>query len=174
MEALSGPFVVACALLAAAGAAKVWKPAATAAALESAGLPRSPTLARGLGLAEIAIAIAGLAFGTALAAGAVAAAYLSFAVFVIMMLGRHDRQASCGCFGRDDTPPSVVHLVVNLAAAAIAVGVVLAPVGSLRSILAGQPLGGATFVVYAALGTYLAYLALTVLPRTLAPIGGRA
>ena len=167
MEPLSGPFVVACALLATAGIAKLWRPAPTAAALRTAGLPGSDVLARALGTAELAVGVAGLSLETSPAAGAVAAAYLGFAAFVALLLARRERAASCGCFGRADTPASLVHLLVNLTAAAVAIAVAVAPVGSLRAILADQPLGGATFVVYAALGTYLAYLTLTALPRSL-------
>src|SRR5207249_9973777 len=54
-------------------------------------------------------------------------AYLSFAAFVAFLLLARPGSRSCGCAGAKDTPPSVAHAIVNLAAAIVALGAAFAP-----------------------------------------------
>src|SRR5437870_3541035 len=125
MEALAGPVVVVAALLVLAGALKVARPAPTAGALRAMGLPARLALVRVLGLSEIAIGLAaGITFARPLLV-LLAAAYLAFATFVIAALGANTPLQSCGCFGQTDTPPSPIHVGLNLAAAATAFGAAL-------------------------------------------------
>ena len=83
-----------------------------------------PSLVRVGGAVEVVIAIVAALTGAAVWAGLVAVVVPR----VHRVRGRGARAAaspigSCGCFGRVDTPPSLVHVVVNLGAAACAVGV---------------------------------------------------
>lgn len=169
MAILAGPFLVSAALLAAGGAAKVVTPATTARAVGEMGLRVSPTVVRvgaavELGIAAGALAGAGRAFATL-----VALSYLGFAAFVGLALVRHVPIASCGCFGVQDTPPTAVHLVFNLAAAATAGAIALGAAGaggvSEVTALDSSLVLRAAFVVATAAATWFAYAALTVLPK---------
>ena len=54
------------------------------------------------------------------------ARYLAFAGFVVVALRTGAPISSCGCFGKVDTPPSVVHVVLDLAFAGVAVAAAFA------------------------------------------------
>jgi hypothetical protein len=168
-----GPFDIAAALLAAAGAAKVLAPHDTTTALRAARLPASEVTVRIGGLAEAAVGVAAIATGGAIAAVLVAVSYAGFAAFVLLALRRDTPLASCGCFGKDDTPPTRLHLVLDLGAVAAAVAVVVDPGPGLAGVLRDQPLGGVPFLTLVLAGAALAYLALTSLPRVLALVGPR-
>jgi hypothetical protein len=167
VEALAGPVVVVSALLALAGGMKVVQPASTVGALRAMRLPSSPGLVRMLGVVEVAVAIgAGITFQRSLLA-LLAALYLAFAAFVAAALGAHTPLQSCGCFGRADTPPSVVHLGVNLAAAVVALAAAVSGTPSLSDTLSEQPWVGLPFVLLVAVSVYLCVTLLTVLPLTM-------
>jgi hypothetical protein len=168
VEGIAAPFFIASALLALAGAAKLTRPEPTAGAMKSVGLPGSRLAAQSLGLAEVVIGAVAIVFGGAIAAGAVAVSYLGFAGFVVVALRMGGALASCGCFGTDDTPPTLVHLILNLAAAGAAAAAAVAGVGGIPDVLGDQPAFGLPFLGFVLMGTWFAYLALSVLP-TLAP-----
>ena len=172
MAVLAGPFLVTTVLLAAGGALKVVRPSTTAGALRQLGIPASPGVVRVGAAAELAIATAAMPDAGRPFAALVAASYLGFAAFVLVALRRQVPLSSCGCFGATDTPPTVTHLVVNLAAAAVAgaVALGLADGGGLATVaeLDGSLLVRAAFVVSTLTATWFAYAALTRLPR-LAP-----
>jgi hypothetical protein len=161
-----GPFLVAVALLMAGSALKLQRPAQTAGALGAMGLPRSTTLVRAGAVVELVVGVAALA-GTRAGAAAVALSYLAFTAFVGAALTRRVPVGSCGCFGGIDTPPSVLHIVVNLAAAASAAAAAVSP-RSLTSALAPHPWGGVPFLLLVAAAAGLAFVALTDLPQVLA------
>lgn len=169
MALLAGPFIVAAALLAAGGASKIVRPDNTARALGEMGLAKSPTLVRAGAGVELAIAAAALVGAGRPAAALVAFSYVAFATFVAVALRRGLPLSTCGCFGVTDTPPTAVHLGLNVAAAAVAGAVALgaAGAGGLAEITAveGSLLVKATFVVLVATSAWLAYVALTALPR---------
>ena len=164
VEGIAAPFFIASALLALAGAAKLTRPEPTAGALKSIGLPGSRLAAQALGLTEVVIGAAALVFGGAVTATAVAISYLGFAGFVVVALRTGGAVASCGCFGTDDTPPTIVHLVLNLAAVAAAVAAAAANLGGVPDVLGDQPAFGLPFLGFILIGTWFAYLALSVLP----------
>ena len=171
MAALAGPFLVTTALLGGAGALKIARPAPTAGALRQMGVPASDTAVRIVATAELAVATAAVVDGSRPFAALVALSYLAFAAFVLVALRRDVPLSSCGCFGVEDTPPTAVHLVINLAAAATAgaVAIGLADGGGLGAISAMDAsllLRGA-FLVSTATATWFAYVALTQLPRLL-------
>lgn len=169
MAILAGPFLVTAALLAAGGASKVVRPATTARALGAMGLPSSPALVRVLAGAELVVAAGALAGGGRLFAALVAASYLGFAAFVLAALHRGTPLASCGCFGVADTPPTAVHVGINVVAAAIAGAVALgwSRAGGLPDLatMEGSLLLRVTFVVLTVASAWLAYVALTDLPK---------
>jgi hypothetical protein len=163
-----GPFTIAAALLAIGGAFKAASPRDTANALRGVGLPGSPWVVRAGGVIEGAIGAFAIFSGGRVAAALVAASYLAFAAFVAAALARGKPIATCGCFGKADTPPSLVHVSFNVAAAAVAVALLIDPVGGITRTVSHQPLLGIPYLMLVATGVYLSFLALTLLPRTLA------
>jgi hypothetical protein len=164
--AWAGPYLVVCGLLVVAGAAKAWSPDTTARALRAAGLPGRRGLVRAGGGVEALIGGAALVTGLPALSAAVAASYVAFAAFIVLALVRGTPISSCGCFGKPDTPPNLLHVALNLAAAAVATVAVTDPARSLPSALAHQPLAGVPLLVLSAAAGYLAYLAF------LFPFGG--
>jgi hypothetical protein len=165
MGAWAGPFLVAALLLVAAGALKAYDPVNTTGALRQAGLPVPPIVVRVGGGVEVVIGVAAIVTGGSIAAGLVAFSYLVFTAFVVFALVRHLPIGSCGCFGKTDTPPSVIHVVLNVGAIVTATAVALGSGGGIGSVLADQDLLGLPFLLLVATATYLAFIALTTLPQ---------
>jgi hypothetical protein len=174
MTALAGPEAVVSGLLLFGGAFKAARPGDTARALRALGLPASASLVRLGGVAEIAIAAGALATAARPFAGLMAASYVGFLVFVVAAFRRETPLSSCGCFGKVDTPPTLIHVCVNLVAAGVAVAATITPPPGFASVVAVQPGWGIPFVLLVALGVYLTFLALTALPRVLAAPTGAA
>lgn len=167
MDALAGPVVVVAALLALAGVLKLVRPAPTAGALRAMRLPAALPLVRALGLGEVVLGVAaGITFAPPLLA-LLAAAYLAFAAFVTAALGANTPLQSCGCFGQTDTPPSAIHVGLNLAAAGTAFAAALSGTPSLDETVADQPWGAVPFVLLVGICVYLCVVIATVLPLTL-------
>jgi hypothetical protein len=167
MEALSGPVTVACVLLSLGGLAKVVRPVPTAGALRALHLPGTIPAVRVLGSGELALGAAAALSGSSLLVGLVALAYLAFAAFVLAARRAGTDIQSCGCLGTVDTPPSLVHVVVNLGFAAVTGIAALVGVPGLVTVLADQPAFGLPYVLLVVVTTYLVYLALAVLPLAL-------
>ncbi|MCW2608064.1 MAG: hypothetical protein JWO60_2757 [Frankiales bacterium] len=163
MHALAGPFLAAAALLVLAGAAKVLDPAPLVRALRSLGLPGGPLVVRLAAAAEVVVGVAALLTGSRAAALAVAASYALFTAVVVRGLLRGGVLASCGCFGKADTPPTRTHAVVTAGLAAVALAVDPPTPGALT-----LPL-----LVASAAVAVTAYLALAVLPLLHAPVARR-
>ena len=170
---LIGLYLIAAGLLVAAGIAKVLRPDDTARALPAlipGGHAPSQRWLRGAvragALAEAVLGLVALGAPRPLTAALVALSYASFAVVVAYTRARGGTLASCGCFGRPDTPATRLHVAVDLvlagAAAAVAAG---APSGgSLATLLAHQPWAGAPLLFVSAVGLWLTFLALSALP----------
>ena len=124
---------------------------------------------RAFGVVEAVLAAIALFTGNPIAAVLVAASYLAFAGFVVVALRRGAAIASCGCFGKVDTPPSVVHVVLNLGADAPDPSRLVV---ALPDVLRDQPLAGVPFALLLAIGVYLVFLAFTALPKTMAAVRG--
>lgn len=166
-----GPLWIAAGVLAVSGVAKLNDPAGTAPVLQLFRIPMPHLAARVLGAAELLLAIAAVLIGHPLLWGGVAAAYTIFCIVVLVLLRRPDA-ASCGCFGREDTPPTIGHLLFNAIAATLAGLAATDPV---------QPtaLGWSTAEWFAAItlvvaGSALCVLAMTRLPRLRAIVAGTA
>ncbi len=159
---------VALTLLAASGIAKLVDPDPTVGAMRAARLPSSRLIAHWLGGFEILAALVGLAWGGIWLVGALGL-YIGFALFTLLAVQRKIPVQSCGCFGKEDTPPTWAHVVFNgLSAAAIGYLMVVnrAPVPW------SEPVGRILlYSVFGLIGAYLAYLLLAQLPRTLAAAG---
>jgi hypothetical protein len=160
--------MIAAALLLLGGILKAARPGDTANALRGVGLPASALLVRLGGVAEVAVGVFAITTGGTLAAALVAASYLAFAAFVARAMRADAPIATCGCFGKEDTPPSAVHLGIDLAAVAAAIAVIAQPGVGLGDVVRDQPLGGAPYFLLVVIGVYVTFVALTALPRTLA------
>lgn len=172
MNALSGPLYIVTGVLLVAGAAKLAQPSATATALRAIRVPSPMLSTRVLGAAELALTIAAIATGAPLLWAGIALAYAGFTVFILWALRDGGIVGSCGCFGREDTPPTPGHAGFNAAAAAIAALAVSEP--SRLSDFDGSVFEGILFTAFVILGIALAVAMLTELPRTLALARGTA
>ena len=136
------------------GAAKVARPHDVERALTSLGLPRIPFAGTVIGLGEIGIGVTAFVFPAALVLQGVA--YLVFALWILAALRADVPIASCGCLGKDDTPPSWGHFALNV-------------MGSLLSLAAGLSapvqwsfgLEGIAMVSVVAVGVFLGFVVLT-------------
>ncbi len=167
MTMLAGPFVIAVALLGAAGCAKAVSPAGTSGALRALRLPSRHAWVRLGGMLEVVLALGALATGNALLAALVAVSYAVFAVFVATALRAGTALSSCGCLGKVDTPPHGLHVALNACAAAVAVGAAARGGIALGDILDAQPAGGVPFLFLVGVGVALASAVMSVLPRAL-------
>jgi Methylamine utilisation protein MauE len=172
---LIGPYLVAAGLLVVAGLAKAIRPDDTARALSTlaggarAGraIPLRVTRAavRAGALGEAALGLAALAAPRPVTAAFVALSYTAFAAVVALAWWRGGPLATCGCFGRPDTPPTAVHLLLDvaLAAAAVAVAVTAPASGTLPAQLAQQPWAGLPLLFVSAVALWLSLLAMSAL-----------
>lgn len=163
----AGPFLVAAGLLVVSGASKLAAPDGVASALATLGREVPRAVGRALGGLEMAIGAAAIGVAGPRPAVVVGATYLGFAVVVVML--RRRGGTSCGCFGAVASPPSRVHLALDLVAGAVAIA--HAAGGGLPAVFgsaAGSPGGPVVFAGLVVLGVAAAAAALTVLPGTLA------
>lgn len=158
MEAATAPYLAAALLLAVAGAAKVREPLSLVRSLRSAGLRvRAPLLSRwvrGFAAVEATLGVVALVRPGQFVASGVTASYVGFTLFVVRALRSGSPLASCGCFGKTDTPPTPGHAAVT---ALLAVSALLVATG--RTAALDLPL-----VVVSAVLAYLTYVLLAVLP----------
>jgi uncharacterized membrane protein YphA (DoxX/SURF4 family) len=153
---------IALVLLAASGVAKLSDPAPTTGAMRAAGLPAADAVTFVFGLTEIVIASLALILGGASLVLATLL-YATFSIFTFAALRKRIPVQSCGCFGREDTPPSMVHVVFNLVAtAALAASVLLgtAPIDWSTPIIELL-----LYLGFALVGAYTSYLLMTGLPQ---------
>ncbi len=166
---LIGLYMVAAALLAVAGVAKAIRPSEVARAFASTfGLaPNRLRLGvRVLAAAEAVLGVVALVWPAPLPAALVAASYLGFAVVLTVVRATGGAFASCGCFGRPDTPVTVVHVIVDLCLGAAAVAVAAAGrSGSMLALLAAQPGRGVPLVAASLLAVWLTVLVMDQLSR---------
>ena len=158
MDVVAAPYLAAALLLVVAGVAKALDPLTLVRALRAAGLTvRAPLLARFVRAgAALEAVIGGVAVvsPSRTAALAVAASYAGFTLFVLQALRSGSPLASCGCFGKADTPPTRLHALITGALAVFAL------------VAAGRPglEHGVALTVVTCVLAYLTYLALAVLP----------
>jgi hypothetical protein len=167
MPALTAPALVAAVLLVAAGAAKAVDPTMTVGALRALGLPSAPPLVRAGALAEATIGVLAVVVGGPVWWSLVAASYVGFAAFVVAALRSGTMVGSCGCFGREETPPHPVHVALDLALAGLVVAAVVQGMGAPLDAMADDPGQGVVVAGLSALGAYLAYAVIVEMPRAL-------
>jgi len=136
------------------GVAKIVSPHDVEKALAGLGLPRIPYGGAIVGVVEVTVGSA--AFFSPMARLIQGVLYLVFAVWVFVALRLDVPLASCGCLGRDDTPPSWAHFALNLIGASVTV---TAAVGGPGNWTWGLETIAAALVV--AVGVFLAYVVLT-------------
>jgi hypothetical protein len=158
MRALFPEFVVVCALLVVAGAAKVRSPSAASAVLSGDRLRVSPLAVRALGVGEILIGAGAAIRPIRLTAVLVALAYGAFCAFVLS-----NRPVRCGCFG-DAAYGGPAHAVLNAAACSVAILAAVAPPPGIESMVSRDPVIAVPLAAGIAAGTIAAYLAFTALP----------
>ena len=155
---------IALGLLAASGTAKLIDPAPTTGAMRAARLPAGDLLTYALGACEIVVGLGGLALG-GVTAGAAALLYAGFTVFTFAAVRKRIPIQSCGCFGREDTPPSVIHVAYDATAAA-AIGFVALNNGPVDWAMPSLDL--VLYLGFAAVGVVASYFLMTRLPQVLA------
>jgi hypothetical protein len=165
MPALTGPALTAALLLAFAGATKAVDPAMTVGALRARGLPSSRILVRVGAAAELILGLLALAAGWAAVWWLVVASYLAFAAFVVAAMRAGTMVGSCGCFGREDTPPHPIHVVIDVALAATAAAAAVRGLGAPLDAIADAPGEGLVVAGLSVLAVVLLYGAMVDLPR---------
>jgi methylamine utilization protein MauE len=151
--AASASLAVAALLLVAAGFSKTVRPDTTARALRVA-----PAAVRAGACAEAVLGIlALLSVGGRITSALVATSYLAFASFVTVALVQDRPLATCGCFGEPDTPPTLVHVLIDAALAA----------GCAHAAATATPVPHGWALAAAAVPAYMAFVAMTALPRAL-------
>lgn len=163
-DTLAPPFFLAAGLLVLAGAVKLVAPEATAQAIFDAGLPGSRSVARIVGIVEIAVGIwawVAPAVGGAIACGVL---YLGFASFLGYVLLAHPDAGSCGCAGPTPVPPSRLHLTLNVLAALVACSYAFTVAPSLAAWLDTLGWGAVPVMLGLVLAGWLAIVAVTVAP----------
>lgn len=172
MNSLTGPLLVVLGVLVVAGAAKVRAPSPTATALDALRVPKPLLAARVLGVAEVVIGLAAAVFGSPWLLAAVAAFYAGFTAFILWALSGNQADISCGCFGHEDTPPTVGHAAFNAAASAIAALAIVNPVSITD--FDGTLAEAALAAILTVLAVVVSIAALTAVPRNLALVQGTA
>lgn len=166
MPALTAPALALAALLALAGAQKVLDPTMTSGALRALRLPSSPWLVRAGAAAELALGVAAIAVGGPVLWGLVAASFLAFAAFVGAALRSGTMIGSCGCFGREETPPHPGHVVLNVLLAGFAGAVAVVGGAAPAAAVADAPALDAVAVVgLAGVAVWLLWALFVVAPR---------
>jgi hypothetical protein len=168
--ALFGLYLTACALLVVAGATKAVKPGDTALALAQwpgrLGRLVSARRVRCAAACECALGTAAFASPARPLAALVAASYAVFCVVLVHGRSRGGVLATCGCFGEPDTPPTRLHVGVDVILLAGSLSVLVdGPGGSVVSLLSHQYASGLPLLAASALATVLIYVALGPLAR---------
>lgn len=155
MTALGAAVAAVCAVLVAAGVAKLTQPAGTGEVLGTLGVPGGATSARGLGAVEVLLGLTALTVGGRWTIALVALAYAAAAG--VVLAARRAGLATCGCFGARSPAPSPAHAWLDLLCAGVAAAGAAVSVPPLADLLGdlGAPAAagvlGATVLIAAAL-----------------------
>ena len=158
-EALTAPVAAGALVLCVAGLAKLRSPAVAAAALAAVGASLGAWTVRAFALAELGVGVWCVVAPTVPALAALACLYTSFSALAVLLARR---RLACGCFGDDGGPASIVHSILSLALAIVALAAVASPPQSLFT----ASFATATVLAIGAAGAaYAIVLAYTQLPR---------
>jgi hypothetical protein len=163
---LAPSFILAALVLCTAGALKLRSPAGAVSALGALGLPEGTGLppawlVRGLAVGELLLGGACAVHPTRALAAALALLYALFAV-VAAVLRRH--RAQCGCFGLNDMPVSLAHVIASELLGTLAAVAVIAPPHGLAWVLARPAAQAAVLLIGIAGAVYATVLVYTRLP----------
>jgi hypothetical protein len=158
------PFLVAAGLLLASGGAKLLRPDPAVRALGEARLPGGSRAIRMLGCLEAAIGGACLAVPGRIEAALLAVLYLGFAAFLVRLRQAGGADRSCGCVGGRDTPPSFMHVALDLLAAAAGLVAVLSVPPNVAEVVTRGPLLGIPTALGLVACAYAAYAAVVYVP----------
>lgn len=153
-------------LLVAGGFAKIRHPAATIPALRAVGVDAHRNAVVSLGAIEVAVgagALSGISRGFYVT---VAVLYIAFAAFSARLVAIGAPGVSCGCAGERSIPPSLLHAILNVAAAVGAIAAALTsttPHGDLQLVALA---GGSLAIAWAA------YLCVAYVPTLFSSYGG--
>lgn len=156
---------IALGLLGASGVLKLVDPEPTTGAMRAAHLPSSNIGSRFLGFIELAVAMAAL-IDAGIWILAAAGLYGAFTVFTAVALITDLPLQSCGCFGREDTPPTAIHVIFNAIVTGSLIFLFFTGAGPIDWAL---PVAELTlYLGFSVIGVYAAYVLLTRLPQILA------
>lgn len=160
-------FFLSALLLVWSGTSKLARPEPTMRAMSGGGLRVLATrsLVRVLGLVELAVGGLCVLIPGPVPAAALALLYLGFAAYLVSLMVRGVTDASCGCFGQADTPPSPFHVLVDLVGVGAAAAAFIAPPPSLWTFRTDLPIWGIPFLLGLATAAYLVVLAEGYLPK---------
>lgn len=167
-----GGYHAAATLLVVSGAVKAARPRPFESALVALGWSRPRGVGRLVGAMEVVVGATAVVAGGRTGASAVAVAYVAFAAVVV--LARRRGVPSCGCFGSAASPPVPLHVVVDLAAAALAATAVVAPAAPLSEVLAEQPWAGLPYLGSVGIAVWLTWLVSTRLAWLTTVVAARA
>lgn len=168
MPVLIAPALAAAALVALAGAQKLIDPTMTVGALRALHLPSSPVLVRAGSAGELALGVGAITLGGAAWWWLIALSYLLFAAFVVAALRHGTMIGSCGCFGREETPPHWTHVALDVGLAAVSAAVALRSPSAPLDALLDEPGRALLVVALTAMAVALLRAAFVEVPRTLA------
>lgn len=161
-----GPLCIVSIVLVVAGAWKVVRPAVAAQALAALHIPGGPAAVRLLGVVEAIVGVAAVVMGGRVLAAAIAAFYAGFAIVAWRLRAAG---AACGCFGAlSAAPPTVMHVVVNVVSALVAIAATIVDVPGLVEAMDDLPGHGVPHVMLIAIGSVATLGLLTVLADAIA------
>jgi uncharacterized protein YjeT (DUF2065 family) len=156
-----GPLCIVAVVLAVAGVWKFVSPDAARTALRTLGVRLPRLVVRVLGAAEVVLGVATIAIGGTALPAAVGALYVAFAGIAWRL---RDADVGCGCFGAASAaPPGPLHVAVDLAAAAVAIGAAVTRAPAIDEAWGELPAYGIPHVALIAVGTVAVLAVLTVL-----------
>lgn len=118
------------------------------------GFPSIPLVGGVVGVVEVVVGSTALFWGPSLVAQGFL--FVVLGIWILAALRREVPIASCGCLGKDDTPPTVAHIVLNAIAASVSL---VAAGGPALRISTG--LEGVAQLAVLAVGLFLSYIVLT-------------
>ena len=127
--------------------------------------PLEPVV-QALGAVETAVGAYAIVFGDWIAGLAIVLFYAAFSVFVANALVRGLPVASCGCFGKEDTPPTWIHIAITMLGMAAGVTAIVSPPGDVVEVVSGDA-NLLIFLAMTGIAFSFAYISLTTLPKTL-------
>jgi hypothetical protein len=152
--ALTPPFLVAALVLCVAGVAKL----------------RAPRGAMGaLALGEVALGVACLVHPTRPEALALSVLYTSFTAVAVVL---RRRRLACGCFGENDFPVSLAHVIASGLLGSMALASAIAVPRGLGWLAGRSAVAAAVMLIGVAGAAYAAVLVYTAVPRAWAAWGG--